>query len=233
VDTDSVSFFCLVCTTRDQFVSPPLATAEEMEAWACKNTTGAAYLEFSHVEWLHGARTTGDVFDLRRGTIHDAVHLIAKLKCGHRLTHDEAVKVDNFYRFLRYAVAPHQRSYDELEDLESAVDRLGLRPEPIKRSDDDVVVEFAPDVIQEYEEEANWYEIAGDAAYYVFGAEAYREKFRPEVYAVMGEVREPTEAECVLVGCYLSRLAVIAQIAGPSRLTAVQIVERFHRRSDG
>ncbi len=148
------------------------------------------------------------VYDMRREVIHDATKLLADLKLGKTLRVKEMILLDGVLSFLKATVAPHQRSYPELSDeiINEWIVELGLR--------------------KKYPDYDN-YDILNDCAVYPAIEEAPQRRRIPDSFR---EPRKrPTVSQNRLAGHYVSKLALIANIAGPGKATPEEVVERFYR----
>lgn len=193
--TDKEIMFVAFDTTLDQFISPATASLNEAVTFG-----GGFHTKASVKELVDSAKK--NVYDLRSGTIHVAVRLLAKLKCGNALSVPEACIVANFYRFLKATVAPHQYTYITLDAM-------------VARSRNELGFD------KKFPEYDDWELVTDLATYPAF--------IKKDFYRRYPKTRMPCQTRTLksqlkLAGRYVGTLAIIANIAGPGKSSPKAIV---------
>lgn len=149
-------------------------------------------------DWEDMARNTRIVHNLKRDNIHAAILLCSKLKLGHVLTVEEARVMQGFERFLEALVKHNIDCYEKLNEyMTRTVQSLKCAP----------VDEWG---------DATW--CATRSCY----GDEFRDKIRTMPAKKISTVRK---RKCA--GRYVSKLALLARIAGPNKLSAHEMVDRF------
>lgn len=177
-------------------------------------------LAFGSLENVSGAlgRTAPEseadenTYDVRREAIHRLVHQLSRLKKGESLVSKKACELGNFYDFLHATVAPHQYNYRQTKKavVKDWVDELCLR-----------------DQNPEWSEWTDWEILTDGTLYPVFQDAQLKRKFG-RVH--QRERKRPTPEQNKIVGRYISRLAMIANIAGPGKSTPTEVIEKFYKK---
>lgn len=154
----------------------------------------------TYEDWLRSARNTPIIHDLRRENIHNAILYCTELKLGKALTPEKARVVQGFYRFLAALIKSDDKSRDELDAfMKATFKKFRLK----------------------LDEEGDWRNTIFYATDLTFG-ETYRDKVRTKPPEKISTLRKRK-----LAGRYVSKLAMIACIAGTDKLSVHEIIERF------
>lgn len=204
-------FFALINDTADQFVSPAFASIANLAFYA-----NESYDTTSIVEWFDFAENTACVYQLKRLAIFKAVACLAKMKTGRGLTDNEARSLYEFHSFLRLTVADHQYDYDEIskEVVEKWIDELKIRQEYFT---------------EENHESIDYWDILDSAMWKTFQERGNNLKHVTSDNAK--DSRSNLEKLNKLVGRYISRMAIIAKIAGTGKRTLTDIINHFRYKS--
>lgn len=154
--------------------------------------------------WFEAARNTSIIHNARRFNIFDAVSFCSQLKLGNALAPEQARVVQGFFRFLYALVEHHGESYEELDaQMKSCIKKLRLK----------------------LDENGDWQDLVYQATDVTFG-ETYRDKVRTKPSEKISTIRKRK-----LAGLYVSKLAMIARIAGPNRLSVTEMIDQFRASS--
>jgi len=145
-----------------------------------------------------------NTIDLRPESINEFTRCLAKLKVGESLSESEACEMYRYERFFKGTIATHQYDYPELDaQIRAWAEELNLNK---KFPDDD-----------------EWKLITDHGMFPVFQDLAHHVWDKMDRFA-----DPPTPEQNKIVGRYLSKLALMAKIAGPDKDAPAEIVDKFY-----
>jgi hypothetical protein len=149
-------------------------------------------------KWENAARNTRIIHNLKHDHTHTALLLVSKLKLGRILTIEEARVVQGFARFLEALVLHHNDCYEQLNEYMSRTTQS---------------LKYAPT--------SNWQDAVCHAASSCYGNE-FRDKIRT---MLAGQISTVRMRKCA--GRYVSKLALLARIAEPNKLSIYEMIDQF------
>jgi hypothetical protein len=204
--TDGGTLYVAFDSVIDQFVTPAFASAADFADDACKILRDWG---ISREGWESLATDASYVYDLRRWTIHACVEYLAQLKRGVSLTNEQACELHEFTGFLEATVAFQQYNYELLNQavVEQWIHELDLRSMYPPGYDWQDIVDACRSTV---------YYNAWSKKHYDFSADL--------------ETGRATPAQNKLIGRFISRECILANIAGPGKSTPAEIVETFFKK---
>jgi hypothetical protein len=209
---DDGQFYSAINSTIDQFVFPVFKSADNLARFTQR------YLEFAYAEKLNGTEIQEDIKNISvthcitKETIHNGALFLARMKRGETLSTDEACELSKFYDFLKFTVADHQHEYDETRQdvVDKMIDDIGMR--------------------QQYPKDWDWQDILDNAMYNSF-RKKWLEVTYPKSSFELEKYSTPKQVS-ILAGRYISKLAAIANIVGPSKNSPTEIIEKFRPKNE-
>jgi hypothetical protein len=205
--TDEGPLYVFYQDGTDLFATPPF---KDMATFVNYLTTHNVDDRVTKEQWESYATHAERVYDVRSGTIDNAVGYIAELKQGTTLTDEQACELHEFVKFLDATVGFLDNDYDLVNQqvIEKWIDELELR--------------------KLYPNSHDWEDILDDCKSTVY-YNAWSKKH--ERYFLVEETGKATPEQNKLMGFYLSAVCTIANISSPGKNTPAEIVERFVRDS--